>query len=571
MSIWERLTPRTWDMVEDAYPTLGDMDRRRWYTVMYGYEYTLPVIQSIKTAPCFVGESYLAHVRVIENVEREFTGGGIVAVEEPFSGTVAVSFQGQEYPLTYHTDTGTFDGPVPGPSPESWSLESCVVPYMVIAENQRGISTRKYQVTAYKAVPTVLSVEASDCAVDGISVLRASIVITTTPSSEITLEFAGNATADFLGNTYTLAPGTDGIWSAQLRAPGKTSWHMEHHVYPGMLTASSGEDATEADFGVRVRELDPPAAAALYPTSGIFICNDCSPQFRWAVSDDGSGVSRAEVSLNDGPRQSAVIRCGEACWQMPVVPPGPHIVALYVTDNDGNGTRVDRTMTGIWLVTDRTNNNLSRLQALLKISWSAMTDAQRQEWTFGTEQDTPVISDRSNRGAYNAIDLNRVETAVDYLGKRLGEVGIRIPLEVKTDWAEEDSPTVGQMSRYLANAAAVANSRPALLKKAYDYHNAFQYPPASLPDSMRQLSADGANRIEAALTEIEKLLNWVHVFAWYVNVNARTWDELEADFQAWSDMDGLTWVQVQVREMVIEDLAAPWNVFDPRYPRGVRL
>ena len=256
---------------------------------------------------------------------------------------------------------------------------------------------------------------------------------------------------------------------------------------------------------------------------------------------------------------------------MPVVPPGPHIVALYVTDNDGNETQVERTMTGIWLVTDRTNNNLSRLQALLKISWSAMTDAQRQEWTFGTEQDTPVISDRSNRGAYNAIDLNRVETAVDYLGKRLGEVGIRIPLEVKTDWTEEDSPTGGQMSRYLANAAAVANSRPALLKKAYDYHSAFLYPPASLPDSMRQLSADGANRIEAALTEIEKLLNWVHVFAWYVNVNARTWDELEADFQAWSDMDGLTWVQVQVREMVIEDLAAPWNVFDPRYPRGVRL
>ena len=209
MSIWERLTPRTWDMVEDAYPTLGDMDGKRWYTVMYGYEYTLPVIQSIKTAPCFVGESYLAHVRVIENVEREFTGGGIVTVEEPFSGTVAVSFQGQEYPLTYHTDTGTFDGPVPGPSPESWSLESCVVQYMVIAENQRGISTREYQVTAYKAVPTVLSVEASDCAVDGISVLRASIVITTTPSSEITLEFAGNATADFLGNTYTLAPGTE--------------------------------------------------------------------------------------------------------------------------------------------------------------------------------------------------------------------------------------------------------------------------------------------------------------------------------------------------------------------------
>jgi len=76
---------------------------------------------------------------------------------------------------------------------------------------------------------------------------------------------------------------------------------------------------------------------------------------------------------------------------------------------------------------------------------------------------------------------------------------------------------------------------------------------------------------DVKLAEIEKLLNWIDVFTWYVNVNARTWAELEADFQAWSDMDGLTWVQVQVREMVIEDLVASWNVFDPRYPRGVRL
>ena len=136
----------------------------------------------------------------------------------------------------------------------------------------------------------------------------------------------------------------------------------------------------------------------------------------------------------------------------------------------------------VTLVTDRTQADVERVKALAAKGFAAMTAAERAEWLTGM------------KGAYNASDLNRVGTALNYLAGRLGPIcGKIITWTAKTDWAVTDIITASQAAEYRRQ---IQNIRDAL---AY---------PAGTPDApqLARLTYTGANDIERILVLCEDLI-----------------------------------------------------------------
>ncbi len=134
------------------------------------------------------------------------------------------------------------------------------------------------------------------------------------------------------------------------------------------------------------------------------------------------------------------------------------------------------------LVTDRTQADVERVRELAVKGFAAMTAAEQAEWLAGM------------KGAYNAADLNRVGTALNYLAGRLGAIcGRSITWTAKTDWAVTDIATASQAEEYRRQ---MQNIRDAL---AY---------PAGTPDvpQLARLTYIGANDIERILALCEDLI-----------------------------------------------------------------
>lgn len=135
------------------------------------------------------------------------------------------------------------------------------------------------------------------------------------------------------------------------------------------------------------------------------------------------------------------------------------------------------------LITDRTAADVARVHELAVKGYAGMTAAELAEWLAGM------------KGAYNAVDLNRVGTALNYLRDRLtGVCGRDITWRAKTDWAMTDVITAAQGSAYHDQ---ISDVRAAL---AY---------PANAPDvpEIALLTYAGANDIERILTICETLVD----------------------------------------------------------------
>lgn len=153
------------------------------------------------------------------------------------------------------------------------------------------------------------------------------------------------------------------------------------------------------------------------------------------------------------------------------------------------------------LVTDRTESDVAYAKMLSGKGLNGMSNTEKAEWLSGL------------KGAYNASDLNRVETAVAYLAEMLRTLPgilkeyaaskgvawdaffdvpydpLTYDLTTKIDWSINDVPTFVQMERYLSNVVIL---REALSLDTTD-----------LPGSMDNLTIDGANAIEKALKGLD--------------------------------------------------------------------
>lgn len=135
------------------------------------------------------------------------------------------------------------------------------------------------------------------------------------------------------------------------------------------------------------------------------------------------------------------------------------------------------------LVTDRTQADVERVKALAAKGFAAMTADEQAEWLAGM------------KGAYNAADLNRVGTALNYLAGRLGAIcGRSITWTAKTDWAATDIITASQAEAYR--------------KQVQSIRDALAYPEGT-PDApeLGRLTYTGANDIERILALCEELID----------------------------------------------------------------
>ena len=138
---------------------------------------------------------------------------------------------------------------------------------------------------------------------------------------------------------------------------------------------------------------------------------------------------------------------------------------------------------GLHLVTDRTQFDVDRVNALAKKGWAKMTASERDEWSAGL------------KGAYNATDLNRVQSAARYIKDRFETYGYNVSLSDQRTWTQKDTPTMADLRKYLDDIASI-RSVFTLLKTT-----------PAVPSSMDQFTYIKANAIEQILRDVDSLLS----------------------------------------------------------------
>ena len=95
------------------------------------------------------------------------------------------------------------------------------------------------------------------------------------------------------------------------------------------------------------------------------------------------------------------------------------------------------------LITDRTEEDIQYAQQLNTLNLASMSSAQLTEYLAGL------------KGTYNAVDLNRVETAVEYLVEKLKNFEIFLTVDTKTSWNPIEWMTPSEATRYLDNISTL--------------------------------------------------------------------------------------------------------------------
>lgn len=171
---------------------------------------------------------------------------------------------------------------------------------------------------------------------------------------------------------------------------------------------------------------------------------------------------------------------------------GENNISIVVTDQAGHSTT--KTVWMLRLITDRTQEDVDKLQSLydkVKDSgWSSLSESELAYW------------DGIVKGAYNAEDMNRVGKAVEYIAQVLEDAGYTPDVDPKTDWAEQDTPTVSQTETYLDNVAEIKSMVPVTTP--------------DVPPDMDKFEFSEANNIEKILVITDRvfpLLERSYVFS----------------------------------------------------------
>lgn len=119
-----------------------------------------------------------------------------------------------------------------------------------------------------------------------------------------------------------------------------------------------------------------------------------------------------------------------------------------------------------------------------------------------TDRTRADVANQTDKGFYNASDLNRVGAAVEYIAGRFAALGYACPVTVKKDWLTSGAPTASQMETYRQNIVtlrgqiAVMQSTP------------------NAPASMAGLNYVKANDIEQILLDLDALIDKL-IKSWY--------------------------------------------------------
>ncbi len=153
-----------------------------------------------------------------------------------------------------------------------------------------------------------------------------------------------------------------------------------------------------------------------------------------------------------------------------------------MTTTDAAGLSSEQEFYLIRLITDRTQNDVDRVNELAqKMMLGTASTQERDEWFAGM------------RGAYNATDINRVNTAMEYLNGWITDAGYATGyVDQEIEWTMSDIQVQTQMATYLNNVVAIGSVFP------------LENPP-SPPESIVYLTYIGANAIEKILVLTDKI------------------------------------------------------------------
>lgn len=119
-----------------------------------------------------------------------------------------------------------------------------------------------------------------------------------------------------------------------------------------------------------------------------------------------------------------------------------------------------------------------------------------------TDRTRADVANQTDKGFYNASDLNRVGAAVEYVAGRFAALGYACPVTVKKDWLTSDAPTASQLETYRQNIVALRGQIAVMPTTP------------KAPDSMAGLTYTEANSIEQILLDLDALLTNAAA-AWY--------------------------------------------------------
>ena len=119
-----------------------------------------------------------------------------------------------------------------------------------------------------------------------------------------------------------------------------------------------------------------------------------------------------------------------------------------------------------------------------------------------TDRTRADVVNQTEKGFYNASDLNRVGAAVQYVAERFTAQGYAVTVSPKTDWLASDIPTASELETYRQNIATL-RALIAVIKSTPE-----------TPETMRFLDYIKANNIEQILLDLDTLLTNA-ALAWY--------------------------------------------------------
>lgn len=175
-----------------------------------------------------------------------------------------------------------------------------------------------------------------------------------------------------------------------------------------------------------------------------------------------------------------------------------YVVALTIVSASGQSTSTSFTLYYglLYLVTDRTQEDVDYVARLSAKGWLNMTDSEKSDWSLGL------------KGAYNYTDLNRVGNAVNYVAGRLEDVGYSVPVDPKIDWLESDIPTESSMERYLEDVETIRSTLTVLPGTP------------DVPEDMVGLTYEEANDIERILLAVDTLItNMINAYLYSNEIN----------------------------------------------------
>ena len=176
-----------------------------------------------------------------------------------------------------------------------------------------------------------------------------------------------------------------------------------------------------------------------------------------------------------------------------------YVVALTLINDLGDITYANFTLYygTLNLITNRTAQDVERWRLLHSKGFDALTAEEKVEWQTAM------------KGAYNHVDMNRVEGAVEFIVQRLAELDYYPELELKKTWTVSDHPTKADMDRYFGNVALLRSILPM-----------YSTTPQA-PTTKKKMDYLMANDVEQILADIDRRIQGIKQ-AWYYTGDAFT-------------------------------------------------